>query len=34
LGGPLLQPWMLLVATIAAAALVANNTWKLKKMKI
>ena len=33
-GGPLLQPWMLLVATIAAAALVANNTWKLKKRKI
>ena len=31
-GGPLLQPWMLLVATIAAAALVANNTWKLKKL--
>ena len=34
LGGPLLQPWMLLVATIVAAALVANNTWKLKKRKI
>ncbi len=33
-GGPMLQPWMLFVATIAAAALVANNTWKLKKMKI
>ena len=33
-GGPLLQPWMLLVETIAAAALVANNTWKLKKRKI
>ena len=33
-GGPLLQPWMLLVATIVAAALVAHNTWKLKKMKI
>ena len=33
-GGPLLQPWMLLVATIVAAALVANNTWKLKKRKI
>ena len=30
-GGPMLQPWMLLVATIVAAALVANNTWKLKK---
>ena len=33
-GGPLLQPWMLFVATIVAAALVANNTWKLKKRKI
>ena len=33
-GGPLLQPWMLLVVTIVAAALVAHNTWKLKKMKI
>jgi len=33
-GGPMLQPWMLLVATMVAAALVAHNTWKLKKMKL
>ena len=33
-GGPLLQPWMLLVATIVTAALLAHNTWKLKKMKL
>lgn len=33
-GGPLLQPWMLLVATVLAAALAAHNTWKLKMMKI
>ena len=34
LGGPLLQPWMLLVVTIVAAALLAHNTWKLKKMNL
>lgn len=34
LGGPLLQPWMLLVVTIVAAALLAHNTWKLKKMDL
>ena len=33
-GGPLLQPWMLLAVTIVAAALVAQNTWKLKKIKL
>ena len=33
-GGPLLQPWMLLMVTIVAAALLAHNTWKLKKMKL
>ena len=33
-GGPMLQPWMLLVATMMAAVLVAHNTWKLKKMKL
>lgn len=34
LGGPLLQPWMLLVVTIVAAALLAHNTWKLKKIRL
>ena len=33
-GGPMLQFWMLFVATIAAAALLAHNTWKLKKLKL
>ena len=33
-GGPLLQPWMLLAVTVAAAALTAHNTWKLKIMKL
>jgi cation transport ATPase len=33
-GGPMLQPWMLLVMTLLAAALVVHNTWKLKKMKL
>ncbi len=34
LGGPLLQPWMLLVVTIVAAALLAHNTWKLKRIDL
>ena len=33
-GGPMLKPWMLLMVTIVAAALVMHNTWKLKKMKL
>ena len=33
-GGPMLKPWMLLMVTIVAAALVTHNTWKLKKMKL
>ena len=33
-GGPMLQPWMLLVVTVAAAVLLAHNTWKLKKIKL
>ena len=33
-GGPVLQPWMLLAVTIAAAVLVVYNTWKLKKLRI
>jgi Cu+-exporting ATPase len=33
-GGPPLQPWMLLAATVIAAVLVAHNTWKLKKIKL
>ena len=32
-GGPVLQPWMLLLATVAAAAFMAWNTWKLKQKK-
>ena len=33
-GGPLLQPCMLLAVTILAAALLAHNTWKLKKLEL
>ena len=33
-GGPLLQPWMLLVVTVLAAALIVYNTWKLKKLDL
>ena len=33
-GGPMLKPWMLFTVTVVAAALVAHNTWKLKKMKL
>ena len=33
-GGPMLKPWMLLMVTIVAAALVTHNTWKLKKTKL
>ena len=33
-GGPMLKPWMLLMVTIVAAALVIHNIWKLKKMKL
>ena len=33
-GGPMLKPWMLLMVTIVAAALVTHNTWKLKKKKL
>ena len=33
-GGPMLQPWMLLAATLVAAVLVAHNTWKLKKLDL
>ncbi|MDY6290639.1 MAG: HAD-IC family P-type ATPase [Succiniclasticum sp.] len=30
-GGPVLRPWMLLAATLLAAALLVVNTWKLKR---
>ena len=33
-GGPMLQPWMLFAATLLAAALLAHNTWKLKKIRL
>ena len=33
-GGPMLKPWMLLMVTIVAAALVTYNTWKLKKTNL
>ena len=33
-GGPLLQLRMLFAATVAAAGLLAHNTWKLKKMEL
>ena len=33
-GGPVLQPWMLFVATLLAIILLAYSTWKLKKMKL
>ena len=33
-GGPMLQPWMLLAATIVTGALLSVNAWKLKKMKL
>ena len=33
-GGSMLKPWMLLMVTIVAAALVTHNTWKLKKTKL
>jgi Cu+-exporting ATPase len=32
-GGPVLQPWMLLLSMVAAAAFMAWNTWKLKQKK-
>ena len=33
-GGPMLQPWMLFAATVAAAALLVRNIWKLKKLNL
>ncbi len=32
-GGPMLQPWMLLTVTVAAAAALSFSTWKLKNRR-